>query len=62
MRIKEIEGDGNCLFRAISDQIYNGNPNHHHMIREACMNYIEMERDFFINYIEGGDEEFDNYV
>ena len=23
-RIKEIEGDGNCMFRAISDQIYNG--------------------------------------
>ena len=24
MKIEEMEGDGNCLFRAISDQIYNG--------------------------------------
>lgn len=24
LKIKEIEGDGNCLFRAISDQIYDG--------------------------------------
>jgi OTU domain-containing protein 5 len=24
LKIVEMEGDGNCLFRAISDQIYNG--------------------------------------
>jgi hypothetical protein len=24
MRISQIEGDGNCLFRAVSDQIYQG--------------------------------------
>ena len=27
LRIKEIEGDGNCLFRSISDQVYNGDQN-----------------------------------
>ena len=25
LKIKEIDGDGNCMFRAVSDQIYNGN-------------------------------------
>lgn len=31
--IKEMEGDGNCLFRAISYQIYNGNQENHFQIR-----------------------------
>ena len=47
MKIKEIEGDGNCLFRAISDQIYQGDQSHHDLIRQACMDYIENEREFF---------------
>ena len=33
LKIVEIEGDGNCLFRAISDQIYNGDQSHHMLIR-----------------------------
>jgi len=33
LKIVEIEGDGNCLFRAISDQIYNGDQSHHLLIR-----------------------------
>lgn len=48
MRIKEMEGDGNCLFRAVSDQVYNGNQEHHEMIRQACMDYIEAEKEFFV--------------
>jgi hypothetical protein len=33
LRIKEMEGDGNCLFRAISDQVYNGNQENYNIIR-----------------------------
>lgn len=39
-KIKEMEGDGNCLFRAVSDQIYNGDQSHYDMIRQYCMDYI----------------------
>lgn len=24
MQITDIEGDGNCMFRSVSDQVYNG--------------------------------------
>ena len=40
MKIKEMEGDGNCLFRAISDQVYNGDDSHYDLIRQSCMDYI----------------------
>jgi len=33
MKITDVEGDGNCLFRAVSDQVYKGNQNHHELIR-----------------------------
>lgn len=48
MAIKPMEGDGNCMFRAISDQVYNGRQCHYDLIRQACMDYIEGEKDFFV--------------
>ena len=59
--IKKIEGDGNCMFRAVSDQIY-GNEEYHGIIREKCMEYLLIERDFFSQFVEGGNQEFDNYI
>ena len=59
--IKKIEGDGNCMFRAVSDQIY-GNEEYHYIIREKCMKYLLIERKFFSQFVEGGDKEFDNYI
>jgi OTU domain-containing protein 5 len=43
-KIKEMEGDGNCLFRAVSDQIYNGDQSHYDLIRQYCMDYIQSEK------------------
>lgn len=51
--IRQIGDDGNCLFRAISDQIYN-TEKYHSEIRAYCMKYIEIESDYFRNFIEGG--------
>lgn len=62
LKIIDMEGDGNCLFRAISDQIYSGDQSQHHIIREACMDYISCERDYFVQFIIGGDLAFDEYV
>ena len=59
--IKKMGGDGNCLFRAVSDQVY-GNEEYHYVIREKCMDYLLIEREFFSQFIEGGDKEFDNYI
>ena len=59
--IKIMGGDGNCMFRAVSDQIY-GNEEYHNIIREKCMKYLLIERQFFSQFIEGGDKEFDNYI
>ena len=57
-----MEGDGNCLFRAVSDQIYQGNQNLHDLIRQSCMDYIESEKAFFVQFIVGGEQDFDQYV
>jgi len=59
--IKQMGRDGNCMFRAISDQVY-GNEEYHNIIREKCMDYLLIERDFFSQFVEGGNKEFDNYI
>ncbi|XP_049848746.1 OTU domain-containing protein 5-A-like [Schistocerca gregaria] len=53
-----VEGDGNCLFRAIADQIY-GDQHMHGIVRRDCLNYMEKERDFFADFIS---DDFDGYV
>ena len=59
--IKNMQGDGNCMFRAVSDQIY-GNEEYHTIIREKCMKYLLIEKKFFSQFIEGGEKEFENYI
>lgn len=36
-----VEGDGNCLFRSVSHQIY-GDDSHHGLVRARCMEYMEV--------------------
>ena len=61
LTIKEMGGDGNCLFRAFSDQLY-GHEDYNQAIRELCMDYLETEKEFFKNFVVGGEEKFDEYV
>ena len=56
--IKEIDGDGNCLFRAVSDQVY-GTDEYYNIIRDKCMDYMEIQKKFFKLFIEG---DFDDYI
>jgi len=44
--LKEVEGDGNCLFRAISDQLH-GDPFKHKELRKEVVNYIKNHREDF---------------
>lgn len=61
LHIMQVEGDGNCLFRSISHQLY-GSENYHKNLRELTMNYITLEKEFFAQYIVGGMEAFTEYI
>lgn len=58
--IREVEGDGNCLFRSVSEQV-EGNEHNFHEYREKCVNYMKENKDDFAPFIED-DEPFDKYV
>lgn len=55
--IKEITGDGNCLFRSLSDQL--GESNTHGQIRHDVVQYLRQHEDDFAVFIE---EDFAAYV
>ena len=58
MQIKEVKSDGNCMFRAVSDQVY-GKDEYYELLREKCMDYIVILRNFFEPFIE---DDFDFYI
>mmetsp|Transcript_26024 Transcript_26024/g.54291 ORF Transcript_26024/g.54291 Transcript_26024/m.54291 type:complete len:576 (-) Transcript_26024:196-1923(-) len=55
----EMEGDGNCLFRAISLQVY-GDSSMHLEVRRRCLDFMEREADHFHNFV--ADEDFGEYI
>ena len=61
MKIVPMNGDGNCLFRSVSHQLY-GDESFHMLIREASMRYISLEREYFCQFMIGGAEKFDEYL
>ena len=58
--IREVEGDGNCLFRSVSEQV-EGNESNYKEYRERCINYMIGNKDEFAAFIED-DEPFDKYI
>ena len=58
LRIRRMEQDGNCLFRAVSDRVY-GDADMHDVVRRLCLDHIEKERDHFSQYVT---QDFDAYV
>lgn len=61
LRVVPVEGDGNCLFRAVAHQIY-GSEAYHYIVREKCIDYMEIEAEFFSQFVEGGSEFFPLYL
>jgi OTU domain-containing protein 3 len=59
-RVNEMEPDGNCLFRSLSDQIA-GDASGHRDLRQRIIDYVETNRDDFEPFMED-DEPFDDYV
>ena len=56
----EVKGDGNCLFRSVSEQI-EGDENNFKHYRERCVDYILQNKDDFVPFLDE-DEPFDNYI
>ncbi|KAG2331888.1 hypothetical protein Bca4012_018540 [Brassica carinata] len=51
--IRRMLADGNCLFRAVADQVY-GDSESYDLTRQMCMDYMEHERDHFSQFITEG--------
>lgn len=58
--IKEMQGDGNCLFRSFADQ-YENNQNNYNVFREKVIQYMTDNLEEFKPYIED-DETIDQYL
>lgn len=59
--LREMKADGNCFFRAISDQL-EGIQHNHATFRARVCNHMEEMREFYAPFIEDEDESFDEYM
>lgn len=46
----KVEGDGNCQFRALSDQFYRS-PEHHKFVRRQIINQLKLHPDMYEGYV-----------
>lgn len=53
LRIVEVKADGNCFFRAVSDQL-EGSKGDHVALRQKTVKYIQQNSEDFEPYIEDG--------
>jgi hypothetical protein len=51
--VVRVEGDGNCLFRAVSLQVY-GDVAMHAEVRTCCLDFMERESDHYHHFVVGG--------
>ena len=60
--LQDIEGDGNCLFRAISDQLF-GHQHKYKDLRWMCCDYMKDNKELLQYYLDvDEDMGFDDYV
>ncbi|TKY86051.1 hypothetical protein EX895_004876 [Sporisorium graminicola] len=52
-------GDGNCLFRALSDQLY-GHPSRHAQLRQETCDHLAARPEKFAGFVD--DKPFDQYI
>ncbi|EPS67633.1 hypothetical protein M569_07143, partial [Genlisea aurea] len=53
----KVEGDGNCQFRALSDQFYR-TPEHHKFVREQIVNQLKWWPEIYEGYVPMGYERY----
>eukprot|EP00986_Skeletonema_menzelii_P012276 scaffold6708_cov153-Skeletonema_menzelii.AAC.2 len=49
--IHEMNSDGNCLFRSLSDQLYNDDGDEHGAVRSEICDYLERNKDEFQSFL-----------
>ncbi|XP_071734884.1 OVARIAN TUMOR DOMAIN-containing deubiquitinating enzyme 12-like [Rutidosis leptorrhynchoides] len=49
----KVQGDGNCQFRALSDQVYRS-AEHHQFVRQQIVNQLELHADIYEGYVPMG--------
>eukprot|EP00392_Amoebophrya_sp_AT5.2_P019676 g20624.t1 len=52
LRERDVEGDGNCQFRALSDQLY-GTEKHHATVRTKVVTQLERGGEFYKHFVAG---------
>ncbi|XP_075047719.1 OTU domain-containing protein 3 [Mixophyes fleayi] len=60
LRLREVPGDGNCLFRALGDQL-EGHSRNHLKLRQETVNYMVKHREDFEPFVED-EVPFDRHV
>ena len=60
LRVNEVDADGNCLFRALSDQI-EGSAKHHGKYRDEIVAFMRRDEERFKWFVED-DEDWDDYL
>ena len=55
-----MEADGNCLFRAIANQLFGDAELHYRLRREACK-YMSQNKDLYEDYMEN-DRNINDYI
>jgi len=58
--MRDVEGDGNCLFRSIADHI-DGDESMHRQYRDMAVEYITKQKDYFAMFLSE-DENIDEYI
>ncbi|KAJ0046763.1 hypothetical protein Pint_06010 [Pistacia integerrima] len=46
----KVQGDGNCQFRSLSDQLYRS-PEHHKFVREQVINQLKSYPEIYEGYV-----------
>ena len=59
-KLKEIKGDGNCLYRCVALQVY-GSDNLHQRVREETMNYMQKHASHYSQFVSNL-EGWENYL
>jgi OTU-like cysteine protease. len=58
--MRDVDGDGNCLFRSIADQL-EGDEENHAKYREMAVEYIKKNKEHFAPFISE-DEDIEKYI
>ncbi|KAM3245268.1 hypothetical protein ACQJBY_056530 [Aegilops geniculata] len=53
----KVKGDGNCQFRALSDQLYQ-TPDHHEFVREQIISQLKSNREAYDGYVPMAYDEY----